>query len=302
MSRRKKNDYLMDDMDEGYDDQDYEEQEYEDQGNEGVVTKEMIDKMFKELRAEFPPSIIRKEIMKALENNDYDIDKAREELTAILNSKPSEPPPKEVKSKAKETVVLEEEKTKSIPEPKLTQSEQTLADLNQIYPNIEYKCLKTSETTDESINLVVIGHVDSGKSTTMGHLLFNLGYVAHGKMTQYEKESKVQGKASFHYAWVLDEGSTEREHGVTINVALKHFQLKDKNFTLLDAPGHKDFISNMISGAAQADCAVLMIDSKKSSFSAGFKERGQTKEHAILARCLGVTQLIVAINKLDMVI
>eukprot|EP00826_Nyctotherus_ovalis_P062738 TRINITY_DN912_c0_g2_i13.p1 TRINITY_DN912_c0_g2~~TRINITY_DN912_c0_g2_i13.p1 ORF type:complete len:306 (-),score=85.79 TRINITY_DN912_c0_g2_i13:540-1457(-) len=300
MARRNKNEYLMEDE---YDDED--NQDYDEENQEGVITKEMINKMFKDLRQVMPAKITRKEIMKALEDSNYNFEKAKAELNALINSKPAESvpkPSKEVKKHPKEQAVVEEEKVKSSPATKPIPSESTPINLNQIYPNIEYDCLKSSEPRDETINLVVIGHVDSGKSTTMGHLLFDLGYVTHGKMTQYEKQSKLQGKPTFHYAWVLDEGTSEREHGVTINVALKHFQLKDKNFMLLDAPGHKDFIANMISGAAQADCAILMIDSKKSSFSAGFKEKGQTREHAILARCLGVTQLVVAINKLDMVL
>jgi len=300
MARRKKNEDLMEDMDDEYYD-DEQEQEQEQEEEEGVITKEMIDQMFKELRQLFPAKITKKEIMKALEKNEYDMETTKEELNTFLKSKLSESPPKEVKKQFNDQVAQEEEKVKPGAEGKASQSIPKPTDMNKIYPTIEYKCIKESETKDETISLVVIGHVDSGKSTTMGHLLWKLGYVAHGKMTQYERESKLQGKNSFHYAWVLDEGSSEREHGVTINTALKHFQLKDKRFTLLDAPGHKDFIANMISGAAQADCAILMIDSKQSSFVAGFKEKGQTKEHAILARCLGVTQLIVAVNKLDMV-
>jgi len=149
------------------------------------------------------------------------------------------------------------------------------------------------------INIVVIVHVDSGKSTTTGHLIYKCGGIDKRTIEKFEKDAQDMGKASFKYAWVLDKLKAERERGITIDISLWKFETPKYYVTIIDAPGHRDFIKNMITGTSQADCAVLMIASPTGEFEAGISKNGQTREHALLAFTLGVKQMIVVINKMD---
>ena len=149
------------------------------------------------------------------------------------------------------------------------------------------------------INLVVIGHVDSGKSTSTGHLIYKCGGIDKRTIEKFEKEAAEMGKGSFKYAWVLDKLKAERERGITIDIALWKFETAQSVFTIIDAPGHRDFIKNMITGTSQADVAILIIAAGTGEFEAGISKDGQTREHALLAFTMGVKQMIVAINKMD---
>ena len=149
------------------------------------------------------------------------------------------------------------------------------------------------------VNLVVIGHVDSGKSTSTGHLIYKCGGIDKRTIEKFEKEAEEMGKATFKYAWVLDKLKAERERGITIDIALWKFESEKSVFTIIDAPGHRDFIKNMITGTSQADVAILMIASPAGEFESGWSKEGQTREHALLAFTMGVKQMICCTNKMD---
>lgn len=149
------------------------------------------------------------------------------------------------------------------------------------------------------LNLIIIGHVDHGKSTGIGHLFYDAGAISEKVIKQYEQEAKALGRESFKYAWVLDKLKEERERGLTIDLAFYKLESKKYFFTVIDAPGHRDFVKNMVTGASQADGAILFVSAKRGEYEAGTNPGGQTREHAFLAKTLGVDQTVVAINKMD---
>ncbi|RZN35899.1 MAG: translation elongation factor EF-1 subunit alpha [Methanosarcinales archaeon] len=144
------------------------------------------------------------------------------------------------------------------------------------------------------MNLAVIGHIDHGKSTLVGRLLYETGTVPEHIIEKYKTEAEGKGKGSFAFAWVMDSLKEERERGITIDIAHKRFDTDKYYYTIVDCPGHRDFVKNMITGASQADAAILTVDAKD-----GVME--QTKEHVFLSRTLGINQMILAINKMDSV-
>ncbi|XP_047206430.1 elongation factor 1-alpha-like isoform X2 [Girardinichthys multiradiatus] len=150
------------------------------------------------------------------------------------------------------------------------------------------------------VNVVIIGHVDSGKSTTTGHLVYKCGGVDQRKLEKLEKAAAQMGKSSFKFAWLLDKLKAERERGITIDISLLKFNTQKYSMTIIDAPGHRDFIKNMITGTSQADVALLVVSAAKGEYEAGVSRSGQTREHSLLAYTLGVKQIIVCVNKMDM--
>ncbi|EHB04174.1 Eukaryotic peptide chain release factor GTP-binding subunit ERF3A, partial [Heterocephalus glaber] len=151
----------------------------------------------------------------------------------------------------------------------------------------------------EHVNVVFIGHVDAGKSTIGGQIMYLTGMVDKRTLEKYEREAKEKNRETWYLSWALDTNQEERDKGKTVEVGRAYFETEKKHFTILDAPGHKSFVPNMIGGASQADLAVLVISARKGEFETGFEKGGQTREHAMLAKTAGVKHLIVLINKMD---
>ncbi len=148
--------------------------------------------------------------------------------------------------------------------------------------------------TKPVINVAFVGHVDHGKSTTIGHLMFQAGNLSQQNLDKLKEEAKKHGKVGFEFAYYMDRFKEERERGVTIDLSYEKLITKNYEVTIIDAPGHRDFIKNMITGASQADCAFLVVAAKEGV-------QPQTKEHVWLLRTMGVGEIAVLVNKMDTV-
>lgn len=159
--------------------------------------------------------------------------------------------------------------------------------------------VEENKSKKEHVNVVFIGHVDAGKSTIGGQIMSLTGMVDKRTLEKYEREAREKSRESWYLSWALDTNQEERDKGKTVEVGRAYFETERKHFTILDAPGHKSFVPNMIGGAAQADLAVLVLSARKGEFETGFDRGGQTREHAMLAKTAGVKHLVVLVNKMD---
>lgn len=174
-------------------------------------------------------------------------------------------------------------------------------DLNKddLFEKFENSKQKLYDRSKEPLIIIFIGHVDSGKSTISGQILYLSGKINQLEIKKLKEEAIALGRESWWAAYIMDINKEERDKGKTVEMGRATFQTKKKRFTILDCPGHKSYVQNMISGAAQADVAGLVISARTGEFEAGFEKNGQTREHAMLARALGAQNLIVVVNKMD---
>ncbi|OWF40573.1 Elongation factor 1-alpha 1 [Mizuhopecten yessoensis] len=183
--------------------------------------------------------------------------------------------------------------------PKRADENMARAHLTEETPMLPARPTNRSKIEKSFVNFVVIGHADSGKSTLIGHLMYLCKGIDKETMNRLAREADLAGKASFKYAWVMDKLKGERQRGISIDSKLRRFETSNHYVVIIDSPGHRDYVHNMITGASQADVAILVVSAEKGEFEQGVKRRGQTREHLQVAYSLGIKQLIVAVNKME---
>ncbi|GMF54106.1 unnamed protein product [Phytophthora fragariaefolia] len=210
---------------------------------------------------------------------------------SVAPAAPAVEPVAELEEKVEKLVVEEKKEEPKKEEPKAEEEEEDEA--------FQEEEEVGDEDPREHLNVVLIGHVDAGKSTLSGNLLYLMDMVDKRTIERYEREAKQRNRDSWFLAYIMDTGEEERTKGITVEVGRAHFETESRRFTILDAPGHKNYVPNMIQGASQADVGILVISARKGEFETGFERGGQTREHAMLAKTLGINKLIVVINKMD---
>lgn len=229
-------------------------------------------------------------------------DSNKTETDAPKEDKPPETKESEPKTETKKSEPVKEEKPPV--EDKKTEESKTETKVEKAKEEIENLTIESDDEnenvdTREPVNIVFIGHVDAGKSTCSGQFLYLLGMVDERTIQRYAKEASNLKKNSWFLAYIMDTIEEERYKGITVEVGKALAYTEKKRYTILDAPGHKNYVPNMITGVGQADVAILIVSARRGEFEAGFEKNGQTREHAFLARTLGIRQIVVAINKMD---
>ena len=234
------------------------------------------------------------DINKSNNQNNKATKKVEEVKKQIITNKDQKPQQQQQPIKKTEKKKEEKKDEKKVEK----KEEEVIDDIELISDSKEGKMTEVDKTR-EPCSIVFLGHVDHGKSTVAGNILIKTGMVDERTLEKYQKEAKIKNRESWYLAYILDINEEEREKGKTVEIGKAFFKTEKKRFTLLDAPGHSGFLPNLLQGACQADFAGLVISAKAGEFEAGFEKSGSTREHILLAKSLGVSRLVVMVNKMD---